>query len=382
VNSRLNVSQLTFQDKTTSAVRNRPPTLQRVVVFSFFSGIGMMDLGFEDEGYDVCYVNEKHRPFLRAYMHSRKVLGNPDPIYGHDNQNIHNLDRGLLSDRVCEQKDSGAIVGFIGGPPCPDFSVGGKNAGVSGINGPLSGVYVDLICSQYPDFFLFENVKGLSRTKKHRQFFENMMFRLNHAGYQTHTRLINAIEYGVPQDRERIIVVGFLDPKLPEFFSWLGQLYPDRRAFEYNWPSREPFDQRCHREPTPNTPTELTVQYWFDRNNVDKHPNATHCFQPRAALKRFMSVDEGDDSRKSYKRLHRWRFSPTAAYGNNEVHLHPYKARRLTVAEALAVQSMPKRFELPTDLTLTDMFKAVGNGVPYLASKHIARSILRHLKGR
>jgi site-specific DNA-cytosine methylase len=50
----------------------------------------------------------------------------------------------------------------------------------------------------------------------------------------------------------------------------------------------------------------------------------------------FKVIDEGDDLKKSYKRLHRWRYSPTAAYGNNEVHLHPYKARRISAAEALA----------------------------------------------
>ncbi len=43
-----------------------------------------------------------------------------------------------------------------------------------------------------------------------------------------------------------------------------------------------------------------------------------------------------------YKRLHRWRYSPTACYGNNEVHLHPYKPRRISVAEALAIQSLPQ----------------------------------------
>lgn len=92
-----------------------------------------------------------------------------------------------------------------------------------------------------------------------------------------------------------------------------------------------------------------------------------------------MTVAEGDDSKKSYKRLHRWRYSPTAVYGNNEVHLHPYKPRRLTVAEALAIQSLPKAFELPAYMTLSNMFKTVGNGVPYLAAYGIAKSILAYL---
>lgn len=87
------------------------------------------------------------------------------------------------------------------------------------------------------------------------------------------------------------------------------------------------------------------------------------------------TVDEGDDSKKSYKRIHRWRYSPTVCYGNNEVHLHPYKARRLSVAEALALQSLPKEFELPKEMSLSNKFKTVGNGVPFLLAKGIAQTI-------
>ena len=89
----------------------------------------------------------------------------------------------------------------------------------------------------------------------------------------------------------------------------------------------------------------------------------------------FSVIDEGDDLKKSYKRLHRWRYSPTAAYGNNEVHLHPYKARRISAAEALAIQSLPKDFVIPENTTLTDMFKTIGNGVPYLAARGLAQTI-------
>lgn len=92
-------------------------------------------------------------------------------------------------------------------------------------------------------------------------------------------------------------------------------------------------------------------------------------------------IDEGDDSKKSYKRLHRWRYSPTVAYGNNEVHLHPYKVRRLSAAEALALQTLPKEFALPDDMTLTNKFKTIGNGVPYLLSSGIAKTIRDYLNG-
>lgn len=112
------------------------------------------------------------------------------------------------------------------------------------------------------------------------------------------------------------------------------------------------------------------------------HPNSKHYFQPKTGLKRFASVDEGNNSKKSFKRLHRWRYSPTACYGSNEIHLHPYKARRISAAEALAIQSLPKNFVLPPSMSLTNMFKTIGNVVPYLASRAIANTILDFLAQR
>jgi DNA (cytosine-5)-methyltransferase 1 len=119
----------------------------------------------------------------------------------------------------------------------------------------------------------------------------------------------------------------------------------------------------------------LTVQHWFNKNKVENHPNATAYFKPRSGIIKMQTVQEGDVSRKSYKRLHRHRYSPTAAYGNNEVHLHPYKERRISAAEAMAIQSLPKEFELPPDMSLSDMFKTIGNGVPFLLSDGIAKTI-------
>lgn len=348
-------------------------------IFSFFSGAGFLDLGFEKAGYEVAYVNEYHEPFLDAYKHSRSKLEHAKPLYGYDSRSIEDIRAEEFIPKLDQVREAGSLVGFIGGPPCPDFSVGGKNRGKEGENGKLSQVFVELVCKAKPDFFLFENVKGLYRTRKHRDFFEKMKGKLRRAGYQLHERLINSIEYGAPQDRDRIILLGFQDKTLPRSFEWLGRIYPDRSAFEFKWPATTPFDPESVLLRPNGIPLELTVQGWFERNQVASHPNAKHCFQPRAGLTRFLSVDEGDDSKKSYKRLHRWRYSPTAAYGNNEVHLHPYEARRINVAEALAIQSLPAEFELPPNMTLSNMFKTIGNGVPYLAALGLAESIVNHL---
>ncbi|EGK90650.1 DNA cytosine methyltransferase [Microcoleus vaginatus PCC 9802] len=377
---------------------HRPPC-----IFSFFSGSGLLDLGFESIGFNVAYVNEIFPPFMQAYRYSRQCLNLPLPEYGYcegEEADVTRLVGGAPAFRLRELMQDARkhhdIVGFIAGPPCPDFSIGGKNRGGEGDKGQLSASYIELICQQQPDFFLFENVKGLWRTKKHKAFYGELKHQLADSGYVFAERLINAIEYGVPQDRDRIILIGIrrnlvknlgisLEEKSPmlaeSLFPWQSQvLYPKSEIFSHPWPKRTAFADDGFVPCPEGIPQDLTVEFWFQRNDVLNHPNATHYFQPKAGLKRFASVDEGDDSKKSFKRLHRWRYSPTACYGNNEVHLHPYKLRRLSVAETLAIQSLPKDFALPAKMTLTNMFKTVGNGVPYLAAQGIAKTILQFLQ--
>ena len=354
-------------------------------VFSFFSGAGFLDLGFEDEKFEVVFVNEVHQPFAHAYQYSRSVRNQSDPVYGFSIESIEKLltrkNLEILKNNVAHSREVGALVGFIGGPPCPDFSIAGKNLGKDGENGRLSKSYIDLIIKVKPDFFLFENVKGLYRTKIHREFFDSMKRLLVKSGYSLEERLINSLEYGAPQDRERIILVGMLNPKNRHFLTekdWTKETpFNKWEVLSKEWPTEE--EPRNSRKPPKEVPLELSVQHWFDRNDVTTHPNQKHVFTPRAGLARFITVFEGDVSRKSYKRLHRWRYSPTAAYGNNEVHIHPYLPRRISVAEALAIQSLPKNYEFPDTLTLSAMFKAVGNGVPYLAARGIARMIRKSL---
>jgi DNA (cytosine-5)-methyltransferase 1 len=131
-------------------------------IFSFFSGVGFLDLGFEKSGYEIAYVNEIHRPFLEAYKYSRQRMNISQPLYGYFEGDIERClsgdEKKNLTRLVTSTKKENRLVGFIGGPPCPDFSVGGKNRGQYGENGKLSKIYIDLICKQKPDFFVFENV--------------------------------------------------------------------------------------------------------------------------------------------------------------------------------------------------------------------------------
>lgn len=364
-------------------------------IFSFFSGAGFLDLGFEMTNlYKVVYVNEFHKPFNHIYRFARANMGIEDPIYGHFIGDVGKVleKENLKSFKSLITKSKAVgLTGIIGGPPCPDFSVAGKNRGQHGENGKLSGTYVSIICQSKPDFFLFENVKGLYRTAKHRAFFETLKEQLSKAGYYLTEQLINSIEYGAPQDRERIILIGIskqlakrLKVKSQEDFErkfdWEIEKKYSRDVLTIHWPTQSNYVEKSITTMPNDVIEDLTIQYWWDKNKVETHPNASMYFQPRAGISRFTSIDEGDVSKKCYKRLHRWRYSPTAAYGHNEVHIHPYLPRRISVAEALAIQSLPASFIIPDDVSLSDAFKTIGNGVPFLAAKGIAETIYKFFR--
>lgn len=355
-------------------------------IFSFFSGSGFLDLGFEMSGFSIDLVNEFSTSFIGAYKYSREKMNLAKPIHGYSNIDINeylgNLSE-VLRRQIAESRSEGSLVGFIGGPPCPDFSVAGKQKGRNGDNGKLSLSYVKLILEQQPDFFLFENVKGLWRTAKHRAYYEELKDMLS-PYYSMTERLTNSLEFGAPQDRDRILLFGVHKKvgKNAKLFQWEKHMKHTLATVKgLAWPSAEPFESGSTKPCPADIPKGLTVQYWFDKNDVEHHPNGGDHFVPRNGIVKMQTVAEGDDSKKSYKRIHRWRYSPTVCYGNNEVHLHPYKERRLTVAEALALQSMPKEFELPPEMSLTDKFKTTGNGVPFLLAQGIAKTINDFLTG-
>ena len=368
---------------------------KKLKIFSFFSGCGFLDLGFEKSGYEIVLVNEFFMPFLDAYKYARAGMGIPEPTFGHWNTDINcffTANKSSLTNYIKDARSDGSLVGFIGGPPCPDFSVAGKNKGKEGENGKLSRSYADLIIATKPDFFLFENVKGLWRTARHREFFEELKGDFIKAGYVLTNRLTNSLEYGVPQDRDRILLIGIKKKLLHETCyntenEIINSPWTKHQTFDLDkvkslpWPVTTKFGEDSEApQDIPEEYLRLTVQHWFDQNDVEHHANCNDYFTPRSGIERMLSVEEGDVSKKSYKRLHRWRYSPTVAYGNNEVHLHPTKARRLSAAEALALQSLPKEFVLPSDMTLSNKFKTVGNGVPFLLAKGIADTLSEYLR--
>lgn len=364
---------------------------KKISIFSFFSGIGILDLAFEKNGCNIVFVNEFDSLFLESYQYARVQMNQPNPLYGYHNDSAERYakcrGKRKLIDLVAQERKKGNLVGFIGGPPCPDFSVAGKNAGVNGENGRLTKVYFDIICRCRPDFFLFENVKGLVKTEKHRAFYNEMMMKVQANGYVIAEKVLNALAYGVPQFRERVFMVGihkgiYQNTSNTLVFEWdKHALFNTEDVLSRDWPKEREFAVDApYMFPSKRILKKLTVEHWFNKNDVENHPNGNDIFRVKNGREKIETIAEGDTSGKSFKRLHRWRYAPTAAYGHNEVHLHPYKERRISVAEAMAIQSLPREFVVLPSLSLSKKFKMIGNGVPYLMAAAIAKTLKETLE--
>ena len=381
------------------------PCRSKVPILSFFTGLGLLDLGFKNAGFESVWHNEFSDEFVRGFQYGMESLAMSGAEATIQNTgSIVDVGPNQILRDAFGTAGKPDLFGMIGGPPCPDFSVGGKNRGHEGDRGRLSQTYVHRILEIRPSFFLFENVPGLLRTAKHRAFLEQLLTQLG-SHYTVDMKVVNALEYGVPQDRERLILVGLnkswlrrhkcnlLKSQRPDiliqnardgdagkkllglqlhWMPWnLFRDYPNAKT-AHEWPDTSPFGGN------PGCPKLLPKCLMVgplicNKELLLKLPNGTEGFTPYSS--RFTSVAEGDVSKKCFKRLHRWRYSPAAAYGNNEVHLHPTEPRRLTVREAMQIQTVPETFALPPKMTLTNKFKTIGNAVPVRLAEAMARSL-------
>lgn len=364
----------------------------QIPLLSFFTGGGFLDIGFELAGFESVWTNEIKPAFADMYasgIASWRASRNTLSSVSHEVSSRASIET-LHAPEILEMAFSSrrpAVFGVIGGSPCPDFSVAGSNEGVDGERGKLTQVFVDMICAIRPTFFVMENVPGLYRQKKHKPYLDRIIAQFSEGsdGYVVDCKILNALEFGVPQERERLFLIGIQKDFLASTYSsrmllngghwypWPESRFPHAKTLP--WPTTSPFGSANVFIPD-NIPIDLTV-YPLLNGGVMELPNGNEVFT--AYSPKFSQIAEGDVSGKSFKRLHRFRYSPTAWYGNNEVHLHPWEQRRLSVREALRIQTVPDEYVIPADFSLTDKFKMITNGVPCRLAEQVARSMHRFI---
>jgi DNA (cytosine-5)-methyltransferase 1 len=363
---------------------------KKIPILSFFTGGGFLDMGFTNAGFNVVWTNEYDLTFAQFYSEgitswkqSKNLISKNEKCYISNTNSIKDISAGSIIKEAFNNKKS-QLFGVVGGPPCQDFSINGNLVGFKGDRGSLTDTYFSKILELQPAFFIMENVTGLIRVKKHKKHFFELLEALSEE-FLVDWEILNSLEFGVPQSRERIFVVG-LNKKHFDLRSiqvdLRGKWFPfhEKQKYvnphkQYKWPQVTAFGTESIEIPQ-DIPFQLCLESCLipkDKESVIT--NANEYFNLLGDIERFNLIQEGETNRPSFKRLHRYKYSPTACYGNNEVHLHPYQHRRLSVREALRIQGVDDSYILKTPNLLSKKFKMIGNGVPVPLAKAVAETL-------
>ncbi|OIO21215.1 hypothetical protein AUJ17_02665 [Candidatus Micrarchaeota archaeon CG1_02_47_40] len=319
-------------------------------VMSLFSGCGGMDLGFllaEHPLYEykMVWANDFEKWACATYKRNLK-----HEIVCGDIWNV-DLDKTPPADVV------------IGGFPCEDFSIlrGDTRPGFESKRGLLYTKFVEAVSKKQPLFFAAENVRGLLSAhggwaiKKIKEDFE----KVDHIGYNVEYKLINLADYGVPQNRQRVIIVGIRNDLNLKFV----------------------FPQPTHKDRHVNTRTALEGVEKVKLNNeklrmLDSTKKKIERIPPGGNYKDLAEYSGRNWMSLIYKRLHPDEPSPTivACGGGGTWGYHYSEPRPLTNRERARLQTFPDNFQFLGPVG--EVRKQIGNAVPPLGIKPVAERIL------
>lgn len=298
----------------------QPRETEKELVLDLFAGCGGLSLGFEAVGYKTIGF-EMNEAAAETY---RKNL----------NGDCHAIKLDLSFDYP-----KASIV--IGGPPCQPFSVGGHQKGMEDARDGFP-VFIDAVRKLQPKVFLFENVRGLLYSN--RWYFDLVIQELMKLGYMIDYKLLNAVYFGVPQNRERLFVIGhrsnFSFPKLEPQKVTVGDAIGDLMH---------------------TTPPESKFFTASMDKYVAKYEKASSCINPR------------DLYADRPARTLTCRNLAGATGDMQRVKLQDGRRRRILIREAARLQSFPDWFEFTGNET--SQFNQIGNAVPPLLAYQIAQAV-------
>jgi DNA (cytosine-5)-methyltransferase 1 len=357
---------------------------------SFFSGCLGLDLGLEQNGIDTLLVSEIDKSCVKTIKRNRPDL----PVIG-DILNYSHLDIRKVAG--LSNKERPTLI--VGGPPCQAFSTAGKRQAFNDPRGNVFLRYVELIKELEPEYAVIENVRGLlSASLKHRPIAERGKFSeplspeelpgsalslvlkmLRSFGYEVTFNLYNSANYGVPQIRERVILIASLSKKK---MPYLLPTHSDHPEFGLaKWVTfREATKGLKEKDMNGITFSKDRLkyfemlgpgQYWKDLPSVE--------LQKEALGKSFYS---GGGKTGFFRRLAWNRPSPTLvthpAMPATEL-AHPNKNRPLTVEEYKRIQQFPDDWII--EGSTINQYKQIGNAVPIGLGAALGRLIASDARG-
>lgn len=324
----------------------------KLEIVALFAGCGGLDLGFHQAGFKVVWANEYDREIWQTYEQN------------HPNTFLDRRDiRKIASEEIPD------CVGIIGGPPCQSWSEAGSQRGIEDDRGKLFLEYVRILKDKQPLFFLAENVSGMLH-EKHRSALGNIIAAFEEAGYVISFKLLNAMFYNVPQDRKRVILIGY-HIQLNKRFNF-SSLFPAPRIPALRdtiWDLQESAipalgtnktnGEACH-FPNHEYMTGGFSSIYMSRNRVRSWNEPSFTIQ---AGGRHAPLHP-----QANKMIHvgkdQWIFDPNSSQAY----------RRLSVRECARIQTFPDDFIFHYT-NLSAGYKMIGNAVPINFSDALAQAI-------
>lgn len=347
-------------------------------VIDLFAGVGGLSLGFEMEGFDILLANEFDQSIATAYKENHKST---NVVVG----DITSLDLSKVFGEYVNKID---VV--IGGPPCQGFSQKGKRKTINDERNFLFKHYVEVVKFVKPKYFVMENVPNLLTAEK--GFFLNEIKGLFKGyGYSIRYGILNAADYGVPQNRRRAIIIGkylATPPELPLPCKQKVTIWDAISDLAYLESGEGEFEQEYRNSPKSDYEKKMRKGSKILYNHMaTKHsalalerlslipPNAGKEVLPKEHITK--SVYSGTWSRMKQNDVAvtiTTRFD-TPSSGK---FTHPFLNRAITVREAARLQSFPDTFKFIG--SKMSQMKQVGNAVPPLLARKIARVIMYDIK--
>lgn len=324
-------------------------------LISLFTGVGGLDLGFEQAGFKVVWANEFDKVIWETFESNFPHV---------------KLDRRSISE--IPSSDIPDAEGIIGGPPCQSWSEAGARRGIKDARGQLFFEYIRVIRDKKPLFFLAENVSGML-LNRNREAFEDIFGKFHRLGYNVNYALLNANEYEVPQDRKRVIIVGYHKDLNKDFiFPSAILTRPTLQDAISDMPSAQPAKDGNK----PNNPQSLYLSnheymnggfspIYMSRNRVRSWDEPSYTIQ---AGGRHAPIHPQAPKMKLIGHNKR-------VFVAGQEHLY----RRLSVRECARIQTFPDDFLFKYN-NVADGYKMIGNAVPVKFARHLADKIANDLQ--
>jgi len=321
-------------------------------ILSIFSGCGGLDLGFHLEGYTTVWANDFSEWAVASF---KKYFGDVIRL-----EDITKIDP--YKDKSIPECD---IV--LGGFPCQDFSVIWKQPGLNGKRGGLYRHFLEFVDAKKPKAFVAENVKGLLTANK-RKAIETIIkdFESIEPGYVVKPHLYNFADYGVPQFRERLIIVGVRKDT----------------GFNFIHPLPSHGEGRAHPYVTAGEAFEGVENVRFNNEPINCLPKTRQMLERIPEGGNFTDIPKDDPLYVKgmishvYRRINRNEPAKTiiAAGGGGTWGYHYPEPRPLTNRERARLQSFPDDFEFIGNIT--EVRRQIGNAVPPEGVRAVARRLL------